>query len=79
MHVLTPGVVEILGQAVSKSNAEIIQLSPALSELARREKYLAHQLDGVRYDIDIKYGLLIAQLALGLSGEDRDQILTNCG
>ena len=32
---------------------------------------------GRRYDVGVKYGLLTAQLALGLDGVDRDQVLTD--
>ncbi|HMJ65543.1 MAG TPA: UTP--glucose-1-phosphate uridylyltransferase, partial [Candidatus Binatia bacterium] len=32
---------------------------------------------GRRYDIGVKYGLLIAQLALALVGNDRDEVLSN--
>ena len=35
------------------------------------------QLVGRRYDIGLKYGLLTAQLALALSGQDRDEVLSN--
>jgi len=31
---------------------------------------------GLRYDVGVKYGLLIAQLALALSGRDRDEVLS---
>jgi UTP--glucose-1-phosphate uridylyltransferase len=31
---------------------------------------------GRRYDIGLKYGLLTAQLALALSGQDRDEVLS---
>ncbi len=44
--------------------------------LTAREQYMAYLLQGTRYNIGVKYGLLIAQLAIGLSGRDRDQILT---
>jgi UTP--glucose-1-phosphate uridylyltransferase len=37
---------------------------------------LALSIDGTRYNIGVKYGLLIAQLAFGLAGADRDPILT---
>ena len=33
------------------------------------------ELDGTRYNIGVKYGLLTAQLALALSGSDREEIL----
>jgi UTP--glucose-1-phosphate uridylyltransferase len=52
-----------------------LELSPALDELARKERYLALDLDGLRYAVDTPYGLLTAQLALGLSGADRSEVL----
>jgi UTP--glucose-1-phosphate uridylyltransferase len=53
-----------------------VLLSPALAAMAKRERYFACQIDGSRYNIGVKYGLLMAQLAVALSGKDRDQILT---
>ena len=43
-------------------------LSDAANLLPSREKYLAYQLHGTRCNLGIKYGLLKAQLAIGLSG-----------
>jgi UTP--glucose-1-phosphate uridylyltransferase len=37
---------------------------------------LALELAGLRYNIGVRYGLLIAQLALALDGKDRDEILS---
>lgn len=77
MHVLTPAVMEILGESVAAAGERGgVQLSPALAKLAARERYLALELAGARYNIGVKYGLLTAQLALGLSGTDRDEVLT---
>jgi UTP--glucose-1-phosphate uridylyltransferase len=53
-----------------------LSLSTALAELAQRERYLAAELNGRRYDIGVKYGLLTAQLALALDGQDRDEVLS---
>lgn len=78
MHVLTPAIMELLEEiesAVGKS--EKVHLSPALAKLAGREKYLALQVQGRRYDMGGKYGLLFAQLALALDGEERDEVLTH--
>lgn len=78
MHVLTPTVMELLGQALSSAGEKgKVQLSSALAKLAGIERYLAFELHGRRYDIGVKYGLLIAQLALALSGSDRDEVLSN--
>lgn len=74
LHVLTPTVMEILSHQLRHGLAD---LSIALSEIAKRERYLAHELQGRRHDIGVRYGLLTAQLALGLAGKDRDEVLTN--
>ncbi|MFO1066280.1 MAG: UTP--glucose-1-phosphate uridylyltransferase [Pirellulales bacterium] len=77
MHVLSPSIFELLEQRVAQLQpGESANLSSSLDKLARSERYLAAQLDGERYNIGEKYGLLIAQLAIALSGEDRDRILT---
>jgi UTP--glucose-1-phosphate uridylyltransferase len=73
MHVLTPDVMETLGRLVSQG---VTELSAALAETARRERYLAHELKGRRHDIDLHFGLLATQLALGLSGKHREEVLT---
>ncbi|MFN8708354.1 MAG: sugar phosphate nucleotidyltransferase [Planctomyces sp.] len=77
MHVLTPTIMTLLQQALDqKAAGETIDLSGSLNQLARTERYLALKIDGARYNISFKYGLLMAQLALSLSGTDRDYILT---
>jgi len=75
MHVLTPAVMELLDQ-VLKDRAARPTLSAALGLLPRRERYLALSMSARRYDLGSRYGLLEAQLALALSGTDRDEILT---
>ena len=75
MHVLTPLVMELLEQQTP--GGRTIHLTAALAQLANRERYLACELSGRRYDIGVKYGLLTAQLALALSGQDRDEVLIN--
>src|SRR5438477_245954 len=78
MHVLTPTVMQVLSELVSqRKENERIQLSSALAQMAARENYFACELRGRRYDIGAKYGLLIAQLALALDGQDRDEVLVN--
>ncbi len=77
MHVLTPTVMELLEQMIlNLESGETIQLSPALNALAKRERYLAMEIKGRRYNIGVKYGLLKSQMALALSGKDRDEVLT---
>lgn len=77
MHVLTPSVMDALSEAVQNfAGNNVVHLSPALTQAAARERYLAAELQGRRYDIGVKYGLLTAQLALSLSGPDRDEVLS---
>lgn len=76
LHVLTPTVMELLKQEVENEETKNVQLSPSLAALAKRERYIASEIDGSRFNIGVKYGLLMSQLALALSGKDRDDILT---
>jgi UTP--glucose-1-phosphate uridylyltransferase len=75
IHVLTPAIMEILDEAVAGGQPRV-SLSQALAQLATRERYLALEMDARRYDVGLRYGLLTAQLALALSGRDRDEVLT---
>lgn len=72
MHVLTPTVMQTLARQQQTGSAN---LSLALQATARQERYLAHEIDGRRHDIDLRYGILSTQLALALSGKDRDEVL----
>lgn len=77
MHVLTPPIFEILSDqttTATRGRSEI-QLTPALQQLARTEKYLAVQTNGRRYNIGVKFGSLEAQIALAMAGSDRDELL----
>lgn len=76
MHVLTPAIFELLEDALAAAPASELMLTPALEELARREKYLALEVAGSRYDIGAVFGLLRTQIALALSGRERDRALT---
>ena len=91
MHVLTPTIMDILEQRIEAAlpsprvrgegqgeglPSPGITLADALAQLARRERYLAVESAGLRYDVGVKYGLLVAQLALALSGRDRDEVLS---
>jgi UTP--glucose-1-phosphate uridylyltransferase len=76
MHVLAPSVMQMLRDDLQNAGGANVPLSPALARLAERERYLACELRGRRHDIGAKYGLLIAQIALSLSGKDRDEVLT---
>jgi UTP--glucose-1-phosphate uridylyltransferase len=78
MHVLTPVIMGLLGESVARAGQDgHTSLSADLARLAARERYLACELQGRRYDIGAKYGLLTAQLALALDGQDREEVLAS--
>ena len=78
MHVLTPTIMDILEEKLvdTAMSQQKVVLSDALAELAKREQYLALEKSDWRYDVGVKYGLLNAQLALALNGDDRDEVLS---
>lgn len=78
MHVLTPLVFDLIADEISHGRSVDGQypLTPSLQQLAYREKYLALEVQGRRYDIGTKYGLLQTQLALALNGSERDEALS---
>ena len=73
-HVLSHVVMELLEEEIQQRGRA--DLSPILNRLAARERYLALEAHGQRYPVDVRYGLFTAQLALALSGQDRDEVLT---
>lgn len=77
MHVLTPTVLRLLqANLADAEEGQAIDLSTSLAQLAHSERYLAFEVDGSRFNIGYKYGLMLAQLAISLGGVDRDLILT---
>jgi UTP--glucose-1-phosphate uridylyltransferase len=77
MHVLTPIVFDLLDELVRDDTRELgqVQLTTALNALARKERYLALETRGSRFNLGIKFGIVEAQIALALGGVDREQIL----
>lgn len=75
MHVFTPTVFDLLEPAINSGSTNVL-LTPALQQLAQTEKYLALEMQGRRYDLSRRHGLLRAQVALGLAGEAHDETLT---
>lgn len=76
MHVLEPEIFDLLEEQRRVTPDRPLGLSPALHALAARRRYLAFNVAGRRFDIGAPYGLLFAQLALSLSGRDRDRVLS---
>ena len=74
MHVLTPSLMDLLDREVAGGTGAV-HLSTALSALARKERYLAFETAGRRYDMGARHGFLTAQLALSLAGRDREEVL----
>jgi UTP--glucose-1-phosphate uridylyltransferase len=76
IHALTPAVMDILEYEVAHNpDQRVPTISSALHQISRKEKYLALEMDDYRYNVGVKYGLLNAQLALALSGDDREEVL----
>ena len=77
VHVLTPAVFRLLLDEIGQSkDGERVPLAAALARLCRQERHLALSIEGTRQDLGHKYGVLFAQIALAMSGGDRDEILT---
>jgi UTP--glucose-1-phosphate uridylyltransferase len=76
IHLFTPTVMALLAEAAARTPGDgLVLLSPILAVLAGRERYRALEVQGYRYNIGVKYGLLNAQLALALDGADRENVL----
>ena len=76
IHVLHGKAMELLDRKVTAlAEGETLGLTPTLNELAGTERYLACELDGTRFNLGERYGLLRAQIALALAGPHRDEVL----
>ena len=74
MHVFQPFLFDLLSKECASEFTGSIMLTPVLEALARNDKYLALEMIGNRFDTSKKLGILEAQLALGLSGCNRDEV-----
>ncbi len=74
VHALTPTAMDLLHASMNGAGTPA-SFSAVLAELARREQYLAAEDSGRRYNLGTRYGLLTSQMALGLSGRDRADVL----
>jgi UTP--glucose-1-phosphate uridylyltransferase len=78
IHVLTPAVMTMLQESLAQSAApQGVALTAVLARLCLQERYLALEVQGMRHNLDVKYGLLLAQLALALDGADRENVLAS--
>lgn len=76
MHIFKPVLFDMLEDSMKK-NPDYTLLTPVQEKLANSDKYLALEMKGSRYDISKKYGVMKAQIALGLSGITRDEVLSS--
>jgi len=78
IHVLTPAVMTMLQEnLVHEAPHQGLSLTSVLARLCTQERYLALEVQGMRHNLDVKYGLLLAQLALALDGADRENVLAS--
>ena len=66
-YVLSPTIFDCLREIKAGAGGEI-QLTDALQALAKREKLLAFQFEGTRYDAGDRLGYIDATLAYALKG-----------
>jgi UTP--glucose-1-phosphate uridylyltransferase len=77
MHILPAEIMTILERLIGEAqDPRKVSLSTALNELANSHRYLAFEVQGKRYNIGVQYGVLVAQMAIALSGKDRERVLT---
>lgn len=78
MHVITQPVMHLLLKRLdSAADPRAIHLVDILDSLGGSERYLAAELSGRRFDLEQRYGLLVAQLALALDSPQREEILSS--
>ena len=77
VHVLLPEIMEQLDERLqSLDSGAKMNLSTSLNELAGRSQYLGLEVSGQRVDLESRYGLLYAQLAVALNSRHRDEVLS---
>ncbi|MEZ4829810.1 MAG: sugar phosphate nucleotidyltransferase [Bacteroidia bacterium] len=78
MYALQPEIFRILrAQMDTLSPGQELHFTPALQVLAEKNLLFAREISGTRFDLSDSYGLFQAQLAFGLSGQDRDEIISH--
>jgi UTP--glucose-1-phosphate uridylyltransferase len=78
MHVITPPVLNLLHERLAATaDPRSVHLVDILDSLGGVERYLAAELAGRRFDLEQRYGLLVAQLALALDSPQREEMLAS--
>ena len=76
MHILPAKAMEHLVEEQGKLvEGETLGLTNTLNHLAANGEYLALNINGQRFNLGERYGLLRAQLALSLAGPHRDEVM----
>lgn len=76
IHALPAAIFDALEQALrAAAQPRAVSLTHALATLPGRARWLALEVEATRFDLGERFGLLVAQLALGLAGQDRDDVL----
>ncbi|MGV3720384.1 MAG: UTP--glucose-1-phosphate uridylyltransferase [Actinomycetota bacterium] len=78
MHVLPPVLFELLEHHIRRDLRERgeIQLTSSLEMLRERDRYLATEVDGARYDMGVPFGYIQTQLALALNSPPPKQVMS---
>ncbi len=76
MHVLSATIMGVLDKLLGVGEPNRVWLSQAIHQLAQREQVLALAKQDWRYDLGAKYGVMMAQMALAMSGQDRNLVLS---
>jgi UTP--glucose-1-phosphate uridylyltransferase len=77
MHVFKPSLFDLLSESIEDHKNDIVLLTPVLEKFAQTDKYLALEIKGNRFDTSKKLGLMEAQIALSLSGNMREEVLSS--
>jgi UTP--glucose-1-phosphate uridylyltransferase len=79
MHVFTPGLFDCLEHHIRRNirQRSEIQLTTAQKMLSERERYVAFEAVGERYDMGVPFGLVETQIALALNSPARDEMLAS--
>ena len=71
-YILPPEIFDILKEQEPDAGNEV-QLTDALETLNKRNSLLAYEYTGTRYDVGDKYGMLIANIEIGLEHEETSE------
>jgi len=76
LFLLTPSFFDILDGFVKAQTPEKLRwLAPAFTELMKRQSLYGLEFEGRRINLEEPWGLVRAQIALGLQSADRDRLL----